>query len=604
MSNNIIKLSKLPKSLLTNDNNHVFQSANNILLYCQQKSTLIESFNNELELNDMVNEKATGTPTSGGTLYLLTKQESLEHIDPQCVYTFRDIAFFGSFVTRTLTTYSYSAGNTGSTIVPDMATDIGTTKDGGITWTFTLKPNITWEDGSEVTTNDIAYGISRTFATDVITDGYRYAINYLDIPNKPDGSSSYPGPYKATKTEQALFDKAVKCSGKTITFKLNKPLVDFNDILTYLAFSPVRKSKDTKENYDKLIESTGPYKIATYDASVLKLVRNTKWNKKSDSNRKAYPDMIVIKFNQTEDSIVAGFKNLSDLSYTNSILFDYLLLSNMKDLIESKKVQNINNYGPYVRYFPMNVKKLNSLNLRKAIFLALNRQELLEFYGDVNYYGDLADGFISPTLGLDYEPTILLDGLKPIGNIEAAKILLDQVKVENPELYKKATIDGLVWDVADSQTNKKLMALIIAQLTKAGIVIRPNYISSGQYYSVIQDNNKQGDISIGAWGADWSNASTVIPELFTKEGSFNLSRNEDDHAYIVFKKLVDIALLETDRTKQSKLWKILNQYAVDQVWAIPRVFNKIQIIYGNNLGGAFFWQPYTTLNFASIYIKK
>ena len=41
--------------------------------------------------------------------------------------------------TRTLVTYATKPGHTGD-LVPDLATDLGTTPDGGKTWTFTPAP--------------------------------------------------------------------------------------------------------------------------------------------------------------------------------------------------------------------------------------------------------------------------------------------------------------------------------------------------------------------------------------------------------------------------------------------------------------------------------
>ena len=69
--------------------------------------------------------------------------------------------------------------------------------DGGKTWKFTLSDDAKWQDGKPVTCDDVKYGISRTFATDVITGGPTYAIS---LPRHPQArrtaSSDYKGPYK------------------------------------------------------------------------------------------------------------------------------------------------------------------------------------------------------------------------------------------------------------------------------------------------------------------------------------------------------------------------------------------------------------------------
>ena len=84
-----------------------------------------------------------------------------------------------------------------NTPVPDLATDTGTSSDGGKNWSFTLKDGIKWEDGKPITCEDFKYGASRVFATDIITGGPNYLLSYLDIPKDPKtGLPAYNGPYK------------------------------------------------------------------------------------------------------------------------------------------------------------------------------------------------------------------------------------------------------------------------------------------------------------------------------------------------------------------------------------------------------------------------
>jgi ABC-type transport system substrate-binding protein len=124
----------------------------------------------------------SSTPTTGGTIHILSQLEQVTHLDPQRNYTGSDLAFVGSTMQRALTSYAYAPGSAGSQLVGDLATDTGTPTEGGKVWSFTLRGGATYEDGSEVTCADIAYGTSRVFATDIIVDGPTYAISYLDIP--------------------------------------------------------------------------------------------------------------------------------------------------------------------------------------------------------------------------------------------------------------------------------------------------------------------------------------------------------------------------------------------------------------------------------------
>ena len=188
----------------------------------------------------------SSSSSGGGTLTYLTNSDSWTHADPNRNYTGQHIAWFGSYMHRTLTAYKRAAGADGSSVVPDMATDTGRSSNGNKTWEFTLQDGVTFEDGSAVTCEDVKYGVSRTFATDVITDGPGYAISMLDIPKDKDGASVYKGPYKTDGNDAAAYDKAVTCSAdnKTITFNLSRAVGDFNYTVTYLSFSAVPKASD------------------------------------------------------------------------------------------------------------------------------------------------------------------------------------------------------------------------------------------------------------------------------------------------------------------------------------------------------------------------
>lgn len=550
---------------------------------------------------------------TGGTLTYLTNSEGWTHADPNRNYTGLHIAWFGSYMHRTLTAYDRKAGAEGSTVVPDLATDTGRASNGNKTWEFTLRDGVTFEDGSAITCEDVKYGVSRTFATDIITDGPTYAIGMLD------GTDNYKGPYNTdADNDVASYDKAVTCSedNKTITFNLRRAVGDFNYTVTYLSFSPVPKAKDTGDGYDLKPVSSGPYKIQSYSKTdSMVLVRNDKWNKSSDPLRaeRAFPDKIVVKFGQAEevrDQLLITDKDkyavsLDALLPTNqSTVFD--ADGNPKPEFEGRA---INVLDPYVRYAAVNVAKLNCLPIRQAIYYAKDFKGLITLAGGQAFNGDPADGVIKPLMGLDYAKTGYASddpNWKQEGNVAKAQELMAQAKMDCPELHARVTDPkrGIVYDIADSETNKKGSAIWIESLAKAGIVIKFNFIEPGSYYAVVLDPSKQGDLSAAGWGPDWANASTVIPELFTEGAGFPLSQNWNDPAYAEFKQRSDANLAEPDRVKQGKEWAALNKYVMDQMWVIPGTFSKTQEIWGSGIGGAFFWEPQGALSFGDLYLKK
>jgi peptide/nickel transport system substrate-binding protein len=543
-------------------------------------------------------------PQKGGTIYILTQLEQITNLDPQRNYTGSDLSFAGGTMHRTLTTYDFAEGDAGSEIVPDLATDTGRPSDDAKTWEFTLRDGVTFEDGSAITCADVAYGTSRTFATDVITNGPTYAISYLDIPD--DG---YPGPYTATADEQALFDEAVSCSpdNKTITFKLKVPVADFNYTVSLLSFSPVPKAADTGEKYDTAPVSSGPYKIESYvPGKALTLVRNENWSPESDPVRKAWPDRFVYQF--ALEATVIDERMIADSGDDKyAVSADGLQPETLPTVFGDPRFEDrrLDGYDPYVLYTNFDVSAVNCVQVRKAVYLGLDR-EALRTAGGGPYTGDFADGFIKPALADDYAPGKLPDGTNADGtpNIEAATALLEEAKTECPDVYERATTDGLKFMYGDTPSQQKAVAIWTESMKAIGIVIKPEPVEPSKYYPTVQNPETEFDLAGGGWAPDWANASTIIPELFTAAGGFNYTRNVDDPAYPAFEAKVEEAKAETDRAKQGELWQELNQYVLDEMWALPRTFTKIQDLWGSKVGNAYRWAPAGTFNFGDLYVKS
>ena len=71
---------------------------------------------------------------------------------------------------------------------PDLATDLGTPSNGARTWTYHLRDDVFFEDGTPITAADVKYGIERSFAPE-LPGGAPYLRDWLK-----DAASSQ-GPY-------------------------------------------------------------------------------------------------------------------------------------------------------------------------------------------------------------------------------------------------------------------------------------------------------------------------------------------------------------------------------------------------------------------------
>ncbi|MGB9375498.1 MAG: ABC transporter substrate-binding protein [Jiangellales bacterium] len=490
-------------------------------------------------------------------------------------------------------------GESDNGLLPDLATDTGRPNDDATAWEFTLRDDATWEDGSAITCEHVAYGVSRTFAQDVVTDGPVYAIDLLDIPTLEDGSSAYEGPY--TGIGQEHFDRAVSCDGTTITFVLNRPMGDFNYAASLPAFGPVKPEADTGDAYTDAPLSSGPYRIETYDkGDRAVLVRNESWVPESDPYRPAYPDRIVRQF--SVDPQAADERVIASEGEDRYVIDALVLPPNLDRVFTDPALadRRWDVLDPGVFYIAVNTALVPVLEHRLALMAAMDREAILTVLGG-EFAGDEADGVVKPTLERDYVPTGLWSGLlgreiPATGDPELARELIEASGEPMPDL---------VYDFPAALEKEREVAAFIEAMKRADISVTANPIAAAQYYGTVLQPDTQNHLTWAGWGPDWANASTVIPPLFSVNGGFNLSRvNEGGLEDAAFQQAIDTARRETDRDAQAEMWKDLNTRVVELGLVIPTSFSRSQALWGSGLGGVQYSPTWGGAVYKDVYVTE
>src|SRR5215475_12375034 len=158
-----------------------------------------------------------------------------------------------------LTTYQSCPGKCGTNVVPALATSLGTATDGNKAWTFHLKPNVKYEDGTTVTSQDVKYAVERTFDRGKFPLGPSY-FTFLLAPQKP----AYPGPYTDRSKNLMGLNAVTTPDPTTVVFHLAEPFADFNYVVAIPQTAPVPPAKDTGANYQLHPVSSGPYMFQSY----------------------------------------------------------------------------------------------------------------------------------------------------------------------------------------------------------------------------------------------------------------------------------------------------------------------------------------------------
>lgn len=535
---------------------------------------------------------------AGGTLTLLAV-DPIDRLDPQRVVALPAVNVVTRLLTRTLTTYAAEPTPGGTRIVADLATDTGTPNADFTEWTWTLKEGVTWQDGAPVTCEDVRYGVSRAFATEVLS-GPDVAIEYLAVARDAEGAPRYLGPYVTAGNDPAAFDRAVSCEGRSITFRLSQPVPDFDAVVAQPAFAPVPKAVDQDPdtggaNYDAHVVATGPYRLATYDpVGGLTLERNDAWDRDTDQVRRAYPDRVVV---------VSG---LDPAAITTRLLADApadqaSIMANSSLGAEALSVaQDTKSVTPrlvsaptgQVRYLAINTTKVTDEKVRAAIVTAVNREAWRAVYGG-EALGPYADGAVPPSLpgggGVD-----AFADIPPQGDAEAAKVLLAEAGATNV---------SLTLDYPASPQGDQAAEAIRAALAEARIAVTPRPIS-GPYYPAVGIAADQGSLTLAGWTPDWASASAILPPLFAPAqiqpvGNRVLSQFSDPE----LQGLIDAAWAAPEGDAQAAAWAVVNAYVVERALLVPLVFDTTHQLVGSRVANAFAHPFYGQADLAVLAVR-
>jgi peptide/nickel transport system substrate-binding protein len=489
---------------------------------------------------------AQGTP--GGEL-IIKEEDPVDHWDPQRMYTGVDLANATRLVYRQLVAYPASQDPAKATTpMPDLATDTGKSSQGGKVWTFTLKDGVKWQDGSPITCEDFKYGASRVFATDVITGGPNYILNYLDVPHKADGTPVYDGPYKGDG--QAGFDKAIDCTNnnKTITYHFNKPWPDFPLAIASLhMMDPYKKSVDKGAKNDDFIFSDGPYMVGPggYDSDKGgTLVRNPQYDKATDNPtelRQALPDKVTFKFGDKAETIYEElFANSGDAQNT---ITENRIPPSFFARIPTAQDRYLQVQSPYVDYLLPNFKTITNPKVREALAMSTNVSAWIAAGGGSKAYKP-AKSIVNPAVK-GYQPNPAFSAPES-GDVSKAKQLLSEAGVPTPYPIK--------FTYPQSDTADKQAAALAQTWSQAGFKVTLDPLGD-VYYSKIQKPSNSDDVIWGGWGADWPSAITVTAPLFDSSINFSPDSNGQDYGNYdskAFNNLAEKARTSTTLDEQTK----------------------------------------------------
>jgi peptide/nickel transport system substrate-binding protein len=499
--------------------------------------------------------------------------------------------------TRALVTYKSVPGPGGNQLTPDLATSLGQVGDNGLTWTYHIKPNIKFEDGTAVTSQDVKYAVERTYAKDVLPNGPSYFKLLLNDPN-------YPGPYKDKTANKMGLTSITTPDPSTIVFHLAKPFSDFDYVAALPQTAPVPPSKDKGANYQLHPISTGPYMFQSYQTDKqYTLVKNPNWNPATDPNRKQLVNKIVVNLNVNADAIDQNLlHNFAQIDQAGtgvqaaaraSILSSQSLKANADDVLSGFL---------WFTYINTKVKPLDNVHCRRAVEYAADKVAYQTAYGGPVAGGDIASTVMTPSV-TGYKKFDLYEATtKPHGDVAKAK----------QELKACGQPSGFSTSMAYRSDRPKEKATATAEqqaLSRVGIKLTLQGYPSGKYFTnfagvpnFVHSHNL--GLDIGGWAPDWPDGYgflyyiTAGPAI-SPAGNTNISELNDPKVNSLF----DQAVKTTDVAARNAIWSQIDHQVMSDAVILPGVYAKSLLYRNPNLTNVFQQQYYAMYNYSTLGLK-
>jgi len=422
-----------------------------------------------------------------------------------------------------LMTYKSCPGTCGLQVVPALATAPGTVSSDGLTWTYHIKPNMKFSDGTTITSTDVKYAVERTFAKDVLVNGPSYWQVLL-----AGNAAKYKGPYKDKKGDLTAVDTP---NPTTIVFHLAKPFADMNYVAAIPQTAPVPPDKDKGANYQLNPVSSGPYMFQSYQLNKqITLVKNPNWNPALNPQVKQLANKIVVNLNANANDIdnrlIAGDIQMDQAGTGVQSAARAKILSSPN--LKASSDDPITGFM-WFEYINTKVPPLNNLHCRMAVMYAANKTTLQNAYGGP-FGGQIASTAMPPNI-IGFQKFDQYNALsKPGGDVTSAKQQLTACGHPNGFTTGMAYRSDRPRDTAAAQA-------LQAALAPAGIKLQLHGYPSGTYYSNYAGvptfvHSHDLGIATGGWGADWPDAwgwfySLVAGKSIASAGNTNIGELND-----------------------------------------------------------------------------
>lgn len=444
-------------------------------------------------------------------------------------------------------------------VQPQLAQNYDVSKD-GMTYTFHLRPDLKFSDGTKLDANDVAYSIDRALSPE-INDQSGVALTYLGlIKGAPDRVNG--------KTKSVIGTGIIVQDPNTLVIKVSKATGYFLEALAYPTSYVVERNVIDKWGQkwtDHLGDNggqggDGPFMVKVYDHNTgIKLIPNPNYY----GPRPQLKELDYLPMKDAETSYNAYLADQVD--YTDVPVGEYDNAKTSQDFSQDNALT--------IFYIGMNymVKPLDNIKIRQALALALDRETIIQAAFSGAYTPTC---HIIPQGMYGYNSQLTCpDGTTPKGDPNKAKELFAQGLQESgltPETFPTITLTYPTKNTGDANE-----VTTVVQMWKQtlGINVATTAISQNTMYTLeTQTTGHNGPMQmwIGGWGADYPDPQDWISLQFgtgQPYNEFNYGNNPGATAAQQrdLQQQMNAADVEMDRAKRAQMYNKIEQQLVDDV---------------------------------------
>ncbi|MFD6100754.1 ABC transporter substrate-binding protein [Nocardiopsis flavescens] len=548
----------------------------------------------DAEFNQGETEMVNPSDQAGGTLRYAISSD-FDSPDPGNTY----YAFswnFSRYYARTLLTYTEAPGEEGTQLQPDLAEDMPEANEDSTEWTVRLKQGLKYEDGSDITAQDVKYAIARSnFGDQALPNGPKYFQQLLA------DSDDYEGPYATDGDPLEGFEGIETPDDHTLVFHLDESFSEFPYILIQPQTAPVPPDADRGEQYQSRVVSSGPYKFdGEYRPGVsLNLVRNDQWDAATDPTRQALPDRVEVQLGVDQNEIDQRLVNGElDVDMAGVGVGPAMRGSLITD--DARRASVDNPQTNTLRYVNINtvVEPLDDLACREAVMFAADRDALHRAWGG-DTGGDIATQIMPSALpGADPE----LD-LYPS---EDGKGDLDRAREKLEECGQPDGFSTSIGARADRPSDVSTAEAVQQALSRVGIEVEIKQYPSDTYTNTqagspdfVHDNDL--GLTVYGWAPDWASGYGFMSKILDGDaiqdaGNSNISEFDDDQVNGWFDEVATI----DDPDERASIYTRIDERSMQEAVILPAVFERTVMYRPPNLTNVYYHAGYSMYDYMSL----